>query len=67
MVNGLLAYLFFGSTLAIAPPPQIPVWTYDPLSPSAPCPYMPECGVWRDFRQAHPWPYVTPRPAPSFH
>jgi hypothetical protein len=59
MVNGLLAYLFFGSTLAIAPPPQIPVWTYDPLSPSAPCPYMPECGVWRDFRQAHPWPYQT--------
>jgi len=34
-------------------------WTYDPQNPRAVCPSMPACGVWVEFRKAHPAPYQT--------
>jgi hypothetical protein len=36
---------------------QRSIWTYDPQTPSVPCPSMPECGMWVQFRMPHPWPY----------
>lgn len=43
-------------TLALAPK-LVSTWTYDPQTPNAPCPFMPGCGLWLQFRTSHPWPY----------
>lgn len=47
----------------ISAPAQVPdtpvVFSHDTQAPSAPCPSMESCTVWRAFRTAHPWPYQS--------